>query len=216
MALQIDGRTGPCDADPLGNGSIWSRRVMSSTGTSTRNSKRLGSLALMIVIGRYTGAIVEASNSFSGALITEDAAVEGLAEADSAPPRNRATSSSGRCEEVARFLGGAESASASPSTAASSVINAPLNEFEASTIAPVYRPITIINASEPKRFELRVEVPVEDMTRLDQIDPLPSGSASQGPVRPSIWSAIHPKLLELVRAHRSTLIFVNNRRLAER
>ncbi len=35
-------------------------------------------------------------------------------------------------------------------------------------------------------------------------------------MRRSIWSAIHPKLLELVRAHRSTLIFVNSRRLAER
>ena len=54
------------------------------------------------------------------------------------------------------------------------------------------------------------------MARLDEIEPFPSGPASQGPVRPSIWSAIHPKLLELVRAHRSTIIFVNNRRLAER
>jgi len=61
-----------------------------------------------------------------------------------------------------------------------------------------------------------VEIPVEDMTRLDEIDKLPSGPASQGPVRPSIWSAIHPKLLDLVRAHRSTLIFVNSRRLAEK
>ncbi len=34
--------------------------------------------------------------------------------------------------------------------------------------------------------------------------------------RPSIWAAIHPRLLELIRAHRSTLIFVNSRRLAER
>ena len=34
--------------------------------------------------------------------------------------------------------------------------------------------------------------------------------------RPSIWSAIHPRLLEIIRAHRSTLIFVNSRRLAER
>ena len=32
----------------------------------------------------------------------------------------------------------------------------------------------------------------------------------------SIWTAIHPRLLELVRAHRSTLIFVNSRRIAER
>ena len=34
--------------------------------------------------------------------------------------------------------------------------------------------------------------------------------------RQSIWPAIHPRLLELIRAHRSTLIFVNSRRLAER
>src|SRR5207247_2808414 len=32
----------------------------------------------------------------------------------------------------------------------------------------------------------------------------------------SIWAAIHPRLLDLIRAHRSTLIFVNSRRLAER
>jgi ATP-dependent helicase Lhr and Lhr-like helicase len=92
----------------------------------------------------------------------------------------------------------------------------PLAEFESSFYAPVYRPVTIVDAGELKRLDLRVEVPVEDMARLDDIDPLPSGPASQGPVRPSIWSAIHPKLLEMIRAHRSTLIFVNNRRLAER
>ena len=43
-----------------------------------------------------------------------------------------------------------------------------------------------------------------------------SGPASQGPSRTSIWTAIHPRLLELIRAHRSTLIFVNSRRIAER
>ena len=32
----------------------------------------------------------------------------------------------------------------------------------------------------------------------------------------SIWPSIYPALLELVRAHRSTIVFVNNRRLAER
>src|SRR5436309_452909 len=32
----------------------------------------------------------------------------------------------------------------------------------------------------------------------------------------SIWPEIHPRLLELIRAHRSTMIFVNSRRLAER
>ncbi|HEY1483787.1 MAG TPA: DEAD/DEAH box helicase, partial [Candidatus Acidoferrum sp.] len=132
-------------------------------------------------------------------------------------------------EEVARFLGGAEStassqqqhsavavASATDSTPALPVEDEPLVEFESAITAPVYRPITIVDAGEPKRLDLRVEVPVEDMTRLDQLDPLPSGAASQAPTRPSIWSAIHPKLLALVREHRSTLIFVNNRRLAER
>jgi ATP-dependent Lhr-like helicase len=89
-------------------------------------------------------------------------------------------------------------------------------DVEGTDIAPAYRPVTIVDASAPKKLDLRVEVPVEDMARLDELDTLPSGAASQGPVRHSIWSAIHPKLLGLIRAHRSTLIFVNNRRLAER
>jgi ATP-dependent Lhr-like helicase len=52
--------------------------------------------------------------------------------------------------------------------------------------------------------------------RLAEPIAIPSGPASQGTVRPSIWSSIHPRLLELIRGHRSTLIFVNSRRLAER
>jgi ATP-dependent Lhr-like helicase len=136
-------------------------------------------------------------------------------------------------EEVARFLGGAQPAT--PSTTPPEISPSPgisnitpegsstaavpteaLAEFESPSFAPTYRPVTIINASEPKRLDLRVEVPVEDMAKLGEIEDLPSGPASQGPVRRSIWSAIHPKLLEHIRAHRSTLIFVNNRRLAER
>ena len=120
-------------------------------------------------------------------------------------------------EEVARYLGGAKSSSARPLPAATAIKEPEiLPESEAETSAVVYRPVTIVDASEPKRLDLRVEIPVEDMTRLDEVDRLPSGPASQGPMRPSIWSAIHPKLLELVRSHRSTLIFVNSRRLAER
>jgi ATP-dependent helicase Lhr and Lhr-like helicase len=120
-------------------------------------------------------------------------------------------------EEVARYLGGvaitrvAETQTAS-STAEAEALREPENEMAAT----VYRPVTVVDASEPKRLDLRVEIPVEDMTRLDEVELLPSGPASQGPTRPSIWSAIHPKLLELVRSHRSTLIFVNSRRLAER
>ena len=69
-----------------------------------------------------------------------------------------------------------------------------------------FRPVTIVNASEPKRLELRIEVPVEDMARLGQLEEEPSGAASQGPKRTSIWSAIHPRLLAIVRERTSTLI----------
>jgi ATP-dependent Lhr-like helicase len=119
-------------------------------------------------------------------------------------------------EEVARFLGGAAGSvehSGNPPENASEEV---LAEFASPLRVPDYRPISIVDASEPKRFDLRVEVPIDDMTRLEELDTLPSGPASQGPVRPSIWSAIHPKLVELVRAHRSTILFVNSRRLAER
>jgi ATP-dependent Lhr-like helicase len=122
-------------------------------------------------------------------------------------------------EEVAQFLGGVDAAKTRLTEAdKSGAIDSPedsVNEFQAHGTLK-FRPVTIVDASERKKLSLKVEVPVEDMARLDELDTLPSGPASQGPVRSSIWSAIHPKLLELVRAHRSTLIFVNSRRLAER
>jgi len=90
------------------------------------------------------------------------------------------------------------------------------DEFASESVTPSYRPVTIVDTSEKKNLELRIEVPVEDMARIGQPVEIPSGPAAQGPVRTSIWSAIHPRLLELVKAHRSTLIFVNNRRTAER
>ncbi len=122
-------------------------------------------------------------------------------------------------EEVASFLGGAQGVPRRAKISTSEPAETDPQEFldaEISVAAPRYRPVTIIEASAPKKLDLCVEVPLEDMKRLDEIELIPSGPAAQGPVRPSIWSAIHPKLLELVQAHRSTLIFVNSRRLAER
>ena len=78
------------------------------------------------------------------------------------------------------------------------------------------RPITIVDAGRRKALRLKIEVPVEDMARLAEPIDIPSGPASQGPTRPSIWTAIHPRLLALVQSHTSTLIFVNSRRVAER
>ncbi len=79
-----------------------------------------------------------------------------------------------------------------------------------------YRPVTVVNAGARKVLELKVEVPVEDMAKLGEIEQQPSGPASQGPKRTSIWQSIHPRLLEIIRGRTSTLIFVNARRVAER
>jgi len=79
-----------------------------------------------------------------------------------------------------------------------------------------YRPVTIVNASAPKQLKLRIEVPVEDMARLGEQEYLPSGPASQAPRRVSIWNAIHPRLLEIIRSRNSTILFVNSRQVAER
>ena len=80
------------------------------------------------------------------------------------------------------------------------------------------RPVTIVDAGARKAFDLRVEVPIEDMSRLGEgVSPDEVSEGVAGfPERRSIWPSIHPRLLELVRAHRSTIIFTNSRRLAER
>ena len=62
-----------------------------------------------------------------------------------------------------------------------------------------------------KQLDLEVVVPVDDMRELGARAP-----ASRASRAPSIWPAIYPRLLELVRAHRSTIVFVNSRRSAER
>ncbi len=115
-------------------------------------------------------------------------------------------------EEVAHFLGGATAAAESPTESPAEL--AELNDRDSPVVA--YRPVTIIDASEPKKLDLRIEVPVEDMARMGQKEDLPSGAASQGPKRTSIWTAIHPRLVEIIRQRHSTIIFVNSRRIAER
>ncbi len=72
------------------------------------------------------------------------------------------------------------------------------------------RKVSIVDAGRLKTMEVTVEVPVEDMTRLSAEDE--DGARGFN----SIWPAIYPRLLELIREHRSTIVFVNSRRLAER
>ncbi len=140
---------------------------------------------------------------------------------DEEPQRIGLSATQRPLEEVARFLGGCEVSrlrgyagkpdTAQPHDRATTQLH---SEFTDHT-KPKWRKTHIIDTGERKQLTLRVEVPVEEMAKLRENDDIPSGAAAQSP-RQSIWPAIHPRLLEIIRAHRSTLIFVNSRRLAER
>ncbi|MGH2965360.1 MAG: DEAD/DEAH box helicase [Solirubrobacterales bacterium] len=89
------------------------------------------------------------------------------------------------------------------------------------------RSCAIADAGKPKELDLEIVVPVEDMTDPDaSIEKRRDGGDSglgpgdpnldAAPATRSIWPAIYPELLRLVREHTSTIIFVNNRRGAER
>ncbi|HKD32280.1 MAG TPA: DEAD/DEAH box helicase, partial [Gaiellaceae bacterium] len=64
------------------------------------------------------------------------------------------------------------------------------------------REIELVDAGRAKELDLRVVVPLDDMREPEE--------------QQSIWPSIYPEILDLVREHRSTIVFVNNRRLAER
>jgi ATP-dependent Lhr-like helicase len=100
-------------------------------------------------------------------------------------------------EEVARFLGGGTA-------------SGPQHWTE--------RPVRIVEAPAQRPLDVEIIVPVEDMGRLGEIieEPMTGPAAGAGESRRSIWPAVHPRILELIRAHRSTIVFANSRRLAER
>jgi ATP-dependent helicase Lhr and Lhr-like helicase len=82
------------------------------------------------------------------------------------------------------------------------------------------RECEIVDAGIAKELDLQIVVPVEDMAEpgapnFPNSDGVPADGEPLAHVR-SIWPAIYPKLLELVREHNSTIIFVNARRAAER
>ena len=127
-------------------------------------------------------------------------------------------------DEVARYLGGAKTLATKrtkrkppspPALKPFDYADSVHEEFSDEQTA-TYRPVTIVDASAPKQLKISVQTPVEDMAQMGKPVEQPSGPASQGPVAQSIWSSIHPRLVELIREHRSTLLFVNSRRLAER
>jgi ATP-dependent Lhr-like helicase len=93
---------------------------------------------------------------------------------------------------------------------------------EVSTFLSGARPVEVVQPRTPKTIEVQVQVPVPDLAALDE-RPAPGsadeevvGSAAGMAQRPSIWPAVERRLLDLVRQHRSTIVFSNSRRLAER
>jgi ATP-dependent Lhr-like helicase len=86
------------------------------------------------------------------------------------------------------------------------------------------RPVSIVDAGAAPRLDIEIVVPVADMTRpedslparpnTDRTDGFPPPGEERG--ERGMWPAIYPRLLELVRSHRTTIVFVNSRGLCER
>jgi ATP-dependent helicase Lhr and Lhr-like helicase len=105
----------------------------------------------------------------------------------------------------------------------------PLERIGQFLVGP-HRECELVDAGRTKELDLKIVVPVDDMTdpgatlsgpppladgselSPDRVDPSVDGASNPR----SIWPAIYPQLLELVREHTSTIVFVNNRRGAER
>ncbi|MFD7437660.1 ATP-dependent helicase [Streptomyces sp. NPDC059861] len=76
------------------------------------------------------------------------------------------------------------------------------------------RKVEIVQPKSGKEFDLSVVVPVEDMGELGGS---PAGdNGPEGGDRPSIWPHVEERIADLVQSHRSTIVFANSRRLAER
>ena len=77
-------------------------------------------------------------------------------------------------------------------------------------------PVEVVAPPTTKLFELDVVVPVEDMSELGGVTDDGEGPAAGGPARASIWPHVESSIVDLIAAHRSTIVFANSRRLAER
>ncbi|GAB1642427.1 ATP-dependent helicase [Krasilnikovia sp. MM14-A1259] len=78
------------------------------------------------------------------------------------------------------------------------------------------RDVQVVQPRTAKTIEVVVEVPVEDMTRLDELPDADADAPGGQRHTPSIWPAVEERVLDLIEAHRSTIVFTNSRRGAER
>ncbi|WGL50936.1 DEAD/DEAH box helicase [Nocardioides sp. BP30] len=74
-------------------------------------------------------------------------------------------------------------------------------------------PVEIVAPPSAKEWDLRVVVPVEDMTAPEEYD---EGSDTDPQRATSIWPHVEERVTDLIAEHRSTIVFANSRRLAER
>lgn len=96
-------------------------------------------------------------------------------------------------DEIARFLGG--------------------RQLVDDSLA--WRPVEIVDAGKDPNIDIEVIVPVEDMAELGKVADEPQNGGVE-PQRSSIWPSVHPRILEQIKKHNSSIVFVNSRRLAER
>ncbi len=87
---------------------------------------------------------------------------------------------------------------------------------EVATFLAGGRAVTIVQPPSQKTVELQVVVPVEDMSAIGEPTDDLTGAAAGAQRRASIWPHVEERVLDLVQAHRSTIVFSNSRRLAER
>jgi ATP-dependent Lhr-like helicase len=78
------------------------------------------------------------------------------------------------------------------------------------------RPVDVVQPPSTKQWDLKVVVPVPDLAEIGQPTGDLSGAASGHEQRTSIWPHVEERIVDLVAAHTSTLVFSNSRRLAER
>ncbi|MCS5722410.1 ATP-dependent helicase [Herbiconiux sp. CPCC 203407] len=81
------------------------------------------------------------------------------------------------------------------------------------------RPVVVVAPPSTKKFDLKVVVPVEDMTAIPPAEsPSLEGAASSAnaPEQGSIWPHVEEDIVDRILEHRSSIVFANSRRLAER
>ncbi|MBA3409241.1 MAG: ATP-dependent helicase [Geodermatophilaceae bacterium] len=87
---------------------------------------------------------------------------------------------------------------------------------EVATFLAGGRPVQVVAPPVDKQVELSVVIPVQDLAKLGAETGELAGSAAGSQPRTSIWPHVEARVLDLILAHRSTIVFVNSRRLAER